>query len=145
MILYSIVLIWLLVHVLLEYHQRGALLRWTDERDEEFGRLFQAAWKLTVLPKTNPLSGFKQHGMLAKDAFMRADVLIPALDERLGALEIGLTAVTREAKALATWERAHPAPPRHYWQVRIRKAVAAAALAQEPTATTKQLERGTNV
>lgn len=116
--IYAVLLTLAYVHFTLEFFQQKRGIQWTDDRDEEFARLWEAAWKLTMIPKDNPLENFKQHGMLAKDAFMRADVLIPALDERLGVLDIGLNAVSREAKALKTWEQTHAPPVKHYWQNR---------------------------
>lgn len=117
----------------LEHRQMRKVLAWTDRRDAEFARLYIAASKLELIPKNNPLAGFKEHGMLSKNAIMVADQLLPAIDERLDVLGLALTSVSREAKALATWERAHPIPPKHWWQKQPKPVVEPTVQSSTPT------------
>lgn len=131
-VLGALVAMWFVcLHLMLELHQRDVHLQWTDDRDLEFARFFEKAWALTLLPKNNPLDGLKQHGMLAKDAFMRAEQIIPMLDERLDAMNGATTGLVRSAKSLMLWEQMHPMPPKHYWQT-LKKRKTDGRLSERP-------------
>jgi hypothetical protein len=97
------------VWLALELRYRDIHLAWINERDGEIANLYKAAMKLTLIPKNNPLSAFKEHGMIAANA-VRIEVVV-ALDERLEALSGATNGIVHVAHTLEDWERAHPAPP----------------------------------
>lgn len=110
----NLIVLLLILHAGLELRQRDRHLKWVEMQHEQFADLWGAAMNLTLIPKDNPISQFKVGGILTSNA-LRPEV-VSMLDERLDSLGGALKAVARSAKALATWEKSHEAPPLHYWQ-----------------------------
>lgn len=144
-----LVLVLLGVHASLELRQRDIHLAWIEERDKHFVTLFEHAWDLTLVPRGNPMDVFKQHGMLAKDAFMRAgdpgSGILQAVDERLTTLARGLDFTVKAAKELRMWEQQHPAPPIHWYGVGglvLRKRKAKDGRLSEKSHSEQQMPKG---